>query len=1593
MANFTIASYDSRYESTAALTEVIVRATPNAVYGYNLGINNAGADGVGEIFTNPVAINDATFLKWRAVGNQIGNILHEVTHLNKDLDGYRNLIYEELSNSGTPVDQDVLLAIEEVLTRQVVATIDSQLPEWRYYLNRPTIEDVVESSYYGDKLTSVQKQALLTYFNSSDYASPTVVINGVQVGLSPEGRVISTVLDNGTIVPVEEPQDFGSQILSSTKELINGALTAARDIGNALARGAAAAVEAIGSIAHSVNKFLDDTVSYLTGNNDRDEGRSGDHDNGKPIVIDLDGDGVEINVKGDVSFDIDGDGYLERTAWASPDDGFLVIDLNADGTRGAGDGKIDQNEELILTEWVEWDGATDLQALATFDQWSSRGGNKDGKLSSADNVWSELRVWQDANQNGRVDSGELKTLSQLGISQINLQYDDKTGFSDIKNDVRIVDTVLLGSASYIRNGKTVVGGVGDVSLSYEAEGSRRVEMEGGYGIKFENGTTKRYAVLNNSGSANINLDTAALDGATGDARPNVLTAQGHSRSVQISGGGGNDTVRGGDNDDLLSGDTGADTIQGLSGNDTLYVDIEDLASGLVDGGEGQDTLVVVGSKGINISLDGLNIESFYSGDAADAIGGGALTKQIEIYGGAGNDAASGGSSDDMLSGDDGDDSLYGNDGDDVVLGGAGSDRIEGRNDDDLVSGGDGNDSVNGNNGDDIVSGGDGDDTLFGSDDDDVVDGGVGADTLYGGSGDDMLAGAEGNDALYFWLGDDTLMGGSGNDSFRLERTSEYGSSKHWGWAVFQGGTGSDTAYLAGSKSDWTIKTSVGPNQWQLARLPAANEKVVLDLQDIEKVVFGDGSSITLSTNSGSDRSDDYVRKNLFGAGQGDDVGTTSTDALNEDGVSYGWMGNDRISGLDGTSRIEGGSGQDALMGGGGNDTLTGDSGSDRLSGEEDRDTLYGGSGSDTLAGGDGDDRLDGKEGSDYLYGGKHDDVLLGGSGSDILVGGPDDQVDGDDTFYGGSGADRILAGAGTDRAWGGTGADAIYGGSGGDYLHGEDGSDQLDGGSGSDQLYGESGFDYLKGGSENDRLYGGDDDDALEGDDGSDSLYGGTGSDLLTGGAGADLVDGGAGILDFASYAGSAAAVTISLAAGTASGGDAAGDTLVGIESLIGSIKSDKLIGDALDNTLQGGLGDDTLGGNEGHDILIGDDGDDSLAGGDGSDTLFGGGGNDILQGHTGENQLFGGLGSDLMIAGAQAELFDGGGNHDRVSYSVATIGVLADMRYSDRSTGYAADDVFVGVEHLEGSNFDDDLRGTTFGNSIYGGQGSDILNGRSGDDFLFGGEGNDTLLGGSDADELHGGSGTDRAQYSEAEAGVKADLANPSANTGDAAGDTYESIENLQGSNFNDDLRGSSGGNLLSGAEGNDFLRGREGNDNIYGGEGDDVLFGGAGGDALYGSSGVDRAQYSEASVGVRADLQDDQTNTGEAIGDTYNSIENLYGSNYADTLLGDTESNTIWGGSGNDLLYGRAGADTVFGGDGQDTFYFRKGYEADRISDFQNDVDTIVLQGFGLSGVPSALSHATQSGSNVFFDFGGGDTLLVLNTQISALQNDIAV
>ena len=244
-------------------------------------------------------------------------------------------------------------------------------------------------------------------------------------------------------------------------------------------------------------------------------------------------------------------------------------------------------------------------------------------------------------------------------------------------------------------------------------------------------------------------------------------------------------------------------------------------------------------------------------------------------------------------------------------------------------------------------------------------------------------------------------------------------------------------------------------------------------------------------------------------------------------------------------------------------------------------------------------------------------------------------------------------------------------------------------------------------------------------------------------------------------------------------------------------------------------------------------------------------------------------------------------------------------------------------IENARGGAGNDLILGNAAANIIWGNGGNDILYGYGGDDSLYGGDGNDNLVGGPGADRLDGGNGLDLANYGSATSGVIADLLTPGVNTGDAAGDTYFSIERLYGSVFNDTLRGDDADNDIYGIGGNDILFGRGGNDRLYGGDGNDNLVGGPGADRLDGGNGLDLANYGSATTGVIADLLTPGVNTGDAAGDTYFSIERLYGSVFNDSLRGDDGDNDIYGIDGNDTLYGRGGNDKLYGGDGNDNLY----------------------------------------------------------------------
>ena len=541
--------------------------------------------------------------------------------------------------------------------------------------------------------------------------------------------------------------------------------------------------------------------------------------------------------------------------------------------------------------------------------------------------------------------------------------------------------------------------------------------------------------------------------------------------------------------------------------------------------------------------------------------------------------------------------------------------------------------------------------------------------------------------------------------------------------------------------------------------------------------------------------------------------------------------------------------------------------------------------------------FDGREGDDWIEAGGGNDMLFGGTGNDYLFGGT-----GDDILVGGAGADHLDGGEGEDFAdYSGSGqgvtVDLETGlGSGGD-AEGDrlTGVEHVSGSDHADTLLGDGKDNLLYGGGGDDLIDGRAGDDTLVGEDGADKLYGGAGDDTLIGGAGADLLDGGEGS-DTADYSASGAGVVIDLEPGTGSGGDAEGDRLTGIDNIVGSEHDDEIRAQR----------------------------------GDVDNVLVGGAGNDRLYAYAGDDVLEGGAGADVL---------DGGEGGDLVSYIGSDAGVRVNLKTGMADGGHATGDVLVGIEHLTGSDHADSLIGDDGVNMIAGGGGNDYVAGGGGDDLLSGGEGDDQveggdgqdvllgdagmdylsggagddlIEGGKGADRIDGGAGQDTASYAELEAGVIVYL-DPSRTGmgGDAEGDRLTGVEHVIGSAHQDVILGSGAANILSGGAGND---------EIWGYDGDDVLDGGAGADYLVGGGGSDWATYTTSDKGVHVDLGASRGYGGDAEGDFLREIENLAGSDHADTLVGNSGANQLLGGKGADVLVGGAGDDRLAGGEGAD-------------------------------------------------------------------------
>lgn len=561
-----------------------------------------------------------------------------------------------------------------------------------------------------------------------------------------------------------------------------------------------------------------------------------------------------------------------------------------------------------------------------------------------------------------------------------------------------------------------------------------------------------------------------------------------------------------------------------------------------------------------------------------------------------------------------------------------------------------------------------------------------------------------------------------------------------------------------------------------------------------------------------------------------------------------------------------------------------DYGTDATSGGEDADYLIAGAAGDVIAGNGGADTLRGAEGADSLAGGAGADLLIGAAGDDALTGGADGDV--------------IIGGDGFDIASYAESAAAVSVDLGGAAAGGDASGDLIEG---VEALIGSSHHDTLGGDANANVLDGGAGDDRLDGEGGDDLLVGGAGADTLIGGEGVDMAD----------YSASGSGVAVDLSGDIGIGGDAAGDTLVGIEILRGSAFDDGLTGSDRDDLLIGGAGADMLVGGGGIDtadyrssaaaIAIdlatginagGDAAGDTLTeieiviGSGFADAIVGDAGDNRLFGDGGDDRLAGGAGDDVLVGGGGADALAGGAGFDMVDYSANTVGVVVDLAAGVADGGDATGDTLTGVEAIAGTDF------------------SDLITGSAADETLLGGGGTDVLEGAGGADLIDGGTGVDTVSYASSGGGVEVDLFIGEGLAGDATGDVLRNVENVRGSEFDDLILGSAAANVLAGGAGDDA---------IDGGAGDDRLIGGLGADLLVGGDGFDVADYSASAQGIVLDLGNDVARGGDAEGDVVRGIEGVIGSVFADTLIGDDGDTVFFGSGGADAIDGAGGDDTV--------------------------------------------------------------------------------
>ncbi|MDB5406516.1 MAG: Hemolysin-type calcium-binding protein [Rhodospirillales bacterium] len=447
---------------------------------------------------------------------------------------------------------------------------------------------------------------------------------------------------------------------------------------------------------------------------------------------------------------------------------------------------------------------------------------------------------------------------------------------------------------------------------------------------------------------------------------------------------------------------------------------------------------------------------------------------------------------------------------------------------------------------------------------------------------------------------------------------------------------------------------------------------------------------------------------------------------------------------------------------------------------------------------------------------------------------------------------------------------------------------------------------------------GGPGNDTLHGTAGNDTLLGLDGNDVLVGSPGADTLDGGPG-LDIVDYSASPASVTVDLGAGTASGGDAQGDTLIGIDDVRGSAFADVITGDGGANLLEGGGGDDTLHGGGGDDILIaGERGNGEIT--DPGSHFTGG---ELFPVNMGGHVLLdGGTGNDTLIGGANTTFYIHNGNGDDIILNYVAGGTV-DI------DGYAIGDKATLMSHATYANYTATI---------------DLGNGET---LTFERGPHPPQMDSSYLDSVNF-IFTNVQPTPSPSPGPSSSAAGPLPTSTPTEQRSYVAASNgvATGSAGADDIFASANGQTLTGN----------------------------GGDDIFHTGTYSNLTISEATAGTSV------VSTYAASFVLPDPVDNLSAAGtYGHALTGNAGANVVTGNSGNDTLDGAGGNDLLIGNGGSDTYKFAVGGGADTIVNGTGSSGKAGELDFG-SGIASNQLWLAHSGNDLVIDrMGSADSVTV--------------